>query len=256
MFSFLGGGSSDASVAPALEAMKNTSKIAVKEKVSLIEAATAMLGQEVEMANKYKIFDERNDEIFYAVEQTDCCMRNLKQCLGDCASWKVDILYTKDGNKQHAYRLERPFTCTCGPCNRPTVTVTDNNTGDPIGKIMDPCTCCGLDFRIKDKDDNQVMNVHGSCCQMGLYCPLPCGPCRDVTFDIHDSAGGTVGSMKKKVPGCCKFFFAPDVQNYEVEFSGVSDPNYKILLMATAIFTDFKYFNDNSNENQQDAAQE
>ena len=30
-----------------------------------------------------------------------------------------------------------------------------------------------------------------------------------------------------EVPGCCKFFFAPDVDNYKVEFGGVSHPDYK-----------------------------
>jgi len=42
--------------------------------------------------------------------------------------------------------------------------------------------------------------------------------------------------------------FAPDVDDYHVDFSGVEKAEHKALLMAMVIFIDFRYFNNNSND--------
>lgn len=57
-----------------------------------------------------------------------------------------------------------------------------------------------------------------------------------------------MGIFRKKVPSCCTFFLAPDVDNYKVEFGKVQHPEYRALLIAMAIFIDFRYFNENSND--------
>merc|ERR1712176_12997 len=180
------------------------------------------------MANKYKVFaDGGQDELFYAVEETDCCIRQLKQCAPDCAPWKLDILYTQGGAQTLVYKLEREATCTCLCFNRPVVTVTDVAQGKKIGSIQDPFACCDLTFTIRGPDDEDALKANGGCCQWGLCCPLPCGPCAEVSFPISDAkTGNEVGGLVKKVPGCCKFFFAPDVENYKLDFHGVQNPDY------------------------------
>lgn len=240
---------------PPYRALDGTRGIQVREKVSLIEAASALMGTEVEMANKYKIFDQSGRrELFFAVESTDCCTRQLKSFCGDCAPWKLDIFYTEGGSRQRAFHLERPFTMTCCCFNRPKVEVTDSARGETIGFVKDPCALCGLTFTIMDASGNTVNTAEGGCCQCGMCCPLPCGPCSRINFDINDASGNKVGTMTKKVPGCCKFFFAPDVDNYYVDFFGVQDAKSKALLMALTIFVDFRYFSDNSNDESGDKA--
>mmetsp|Transcript_58702 Transcript_58702/g.136544 ORF Transcript_58702/g.136544 Transcript_58702/m.136544 type:complete len:259 (-) Transcript_58702:92-868(-) len=237
---------------PYLNCLMQHQKVEVKEKVNWIEALTAIIGQEVEMANKYKVFADGGEyELFYAVEQTDCCTRQLKQCCGDCAPWNVDILYTEGGANMAAFKLERPWTCTCLCFNRPVIEMTDANTGQKLGSIQDPFACCDLTFTVRDPNDEPVLKANGGCCQCGLCCPLPCGPCSEVNFPVTDAnTGADVGHVQKKVPGCCKWCFAPDVDNYKVDFGGVSHPQYKALLVALAIFVDFRYFNDNSNDDE------
>mmetsp|Transcript_47453 Transcript_47453/g.113881 ORF Transcript_47453/g.113881 Transcript_47453/m.113881 type:complete len:250 (+) Transcript_47453:68-817(+) len=220
----------------------------IQEQANIMEAITAIIGQEVEMANKYKIL-ANGEQIFFAVEQTDCCSRQLKQCLPDCAPWNLDILYTQGGASMQAFHLQRDFTCTICCLNRPVVNVTDVTTGQEIGSIQDPCACCDLTFAVRGPDGEDALKAKGGCCQWGLCCPLPCGPCAEVNFNIEDaSSGEEVAHLKKKVPGCCKFLFAPDVDHFDVDLGGVQDPNYKALLMSLAIFMDFRYFNENKND--------
>lgn len=235
--------------APFQQVMTRVSGLTIKEKVRAMEALSAFVGQEFEMANKYKILDQNDKDIFYAVEQTDCLTRQLKQCCNDCAAWNVDILYTEDGRSEEAFKLHRDFTLTCCCLNRPKVDVK-TASGQIIGSLSNPCRFCNLAFDIMDKSGQNRLRIDGGCCQWGLICPCPCGPCSTVNFDINDASGKTVGGIKKKVPGIFKFLVASDADNYHVDFGSVQDPVDKILLMAAAIFVDFRFFNNNKNDGQ------
>lgn len=244
-----------ADLPPHLACIAGAARVEIREKASLIEAITAAMGQEVEMANKYRIFSEGGEEeLYFAVEETSCCARQMKQCAPDCAPWNVSILYTKDGNSTPAFKLTRGFTCTYLCCNRPKVDLIDVTTDTKLGSMVDPYACCDMTFKILDAEDNKILKANGGCCQPGLICPLPCGPCAEVNFPVTTVDGAEVGHIKKKVPGCCTFFFASDVDNYMVDFEGVTNPSHKMLLMGLAIFMDFRYFNDNKNDDKGGAA--
>eukprot|EP00428_Durinskia_dybowskii_P030516 CAMPEP_0170243710 /NCGR_PEP_ID=MMETSP0116_2-20130129/21631_1 /TAXON_ID=400756 /ORGANISM="Durinskia baltica, Strain CSIRO CS-38" /LENGTH=246 /DNA_ID=CAMNT_0010494565 /DNA_START=85 /DNA_END=825 /DNA_ORIENTATION=- len=234
----------------AFSILDGVSCIKIKEKVNMIEAASAILGQEIEMANKYKVVDkESGQQLFYAVEQTDCCMRQMKQCFGDCAPWKLDILAGGD-SMAPAVRMERAFTCTCCCFNRPVVQILEATSGATMASIIDPWTCCDYTFTVRDASGADIVMANGGCCQWGLCCPLPCGPCSKVTFDLRDADGSSIGELKKKVPGILKYFLAPDVDNYTVEFAKQENwsSEKKMMMIALSIFMDFRLFNDNKND--------
>jgi len=227
----------------AMEQLKHVSYAQIKEQVRIVEAITAVLGQEIEMANKYQILDgSTGQEIFFAVEQTDCLTMQIKQCCPDCTAWKVDLLY----QGQPAFRLERPWTCTCCCFNRPVMSVTDTN-GTLVGSVVDPCTFCNLIFDAKDHQDEDIVTVNGGCCQLGLFCPCPCGPCSSVNFEIQSPEGHQIGEIVKKL-SCFKWMLADDVDNYHIEFGQVNHPAAKLMVMALAIFLDFKYFSTSSRD--------
>eukprot|EP00928_Gymnodinium_smaydae_P088310 TRINITY_DN72416_c0_g1_i1.p1 TRINITY_DN72416_c0_g1~~TRINITY_DN72416_c0_g1_i1.p1 ORF type:complete len:368 (+),score=83.14 TRINITY_DN72416_c0_g1_i1:101-1204(+) len=238
----------DMNLPPHLACLARQPGVEVKEKADFIEALTAIIGQEVEMPNKYKVFAETGEELFFAAEQTNCIVRQFKQCCPDCAPWDLDVLYIEGGANEKVYKLERGWSATCLCFNRPVVNVIDVKSDKKIGSMQDPFACCDLTFNLRDANDNNVLKANGGCCQPGLICPLPCGPCAEVNFPIKDMNDQDVGHIQKKVPGCCKFLLAPDVQNYKVQFGGVTDPQYKVLLIALTIFIDFRYFSENSND--------
>merc|ERR1719410_635202 len=91
--------------------------------------------------------------------------------------------------------------------------------------------------------------MNSGACPLGFYCPFPCLPTlRDIKFTITDTDGKEVGQLTKRVPGMFKHFFAPDVDDYVVEWPGVEQPEHRALIMAGTMFIDFRYFNDNSND--------
>mmetsp|Transcript_43467 Transcript_43467/g.114951 ORF Transcript_43467/g.114951 Transcript_43467/m.114951 type:complete len:254 (+) Transcript_43467:97-858(+) len=240
---------SNMQMSPAMQAMGQVQNIKIKEKVRLLEAATALLGQEIEMANKYSIEDrDTGAQVFYATEETNCLAMQCKQVASDCAPWKLSVLYTGGHQPMEAFRMEKEWSCTCLCLNRPTMTVIDTQTRQFVGSITDPCTCLAMKFEIVGANGQTMGYADGGCCQWGMLCPLPCGPCAKVEFEIQDADNREVGRLTKKIPGWCKFLFSPDVDNYNVQMGGIKDPAFKTLVLALALFMDFRYFSDNKND--------
>eukprot|EP00747_Dinoflagellata_sp_TGD_P183685 gnl/TRDRNA2_/TRDRNA2_38748_c0_seq1.p1 gnl/TRDRNA2_/TRDRNA2_38748_c0~~gnl/TRDRNA2_/TRDRNA2_38748_c0_seq1.p1 ORF type:complete len:440 (-),score=91.31 gnl/TRDRNA2_/TRDRNA2_38748_c0_seq1:363-1682(-) len=250
----------------------------VEEKMNLLETAAGLLGEmlgvdmELEMANKYVIKTPQGHPLFFAVEQTDFCNRQFG---ADCRAIDIDVVVlgqdprlmqqaTGDfdwsfnpfggaldlnGSQKFMHmHKDCQFTCCC--FNRPIIDVINGTNGQVIGKIKDPWACCDMTFDMMDQNMNPTLTAKGGCCQLGLLCPCPCGPCREVKFDVNDAkTGQPIASLKKVVPDCLKFLAADDVDNYEVEFGNVSDPQWKAMLVALALFIDFRYFNVRSDKN-------
>jgi len=236
---------------PAMQAMAGIRNITIKEKARLLEAATALLGQEIEMANKYTILDDDAEkQVFYATEETHCMAMQCKQVLPDCVPYKLSVLYTDSAQPEKAFEMEKQWSCTCLCFNRPQMTVKDmRNGGALLGSITDPFLCLSMKFTIKGPDGKEEIGyADGGCCQWGMCCPLPCGPCSEIEFDLQDADFKSVGKLTKKVPGCLKFLLAPDVDNFHLEMGSVEDARQKALFMSLALFMDVRYFSDNKND--------
>merc|ERR1719387_2492796 len=223
--------------------------VKIEEKMNLLETASGLLGEvlgvdmELEMSNKYVIQTMEGHNVFFAAEQTDFCNR---QCGGDCRGIDIDIVTLgqdprvdkmADGQfdwsfnplgqtdltgAQKFMKMQKDCQCTCCCFNRPIINVTNGMTGQILGKIKDPWACCDMTFDLLDGNDEPTLTAKGGCCQLGLICPFPCGPCREVAFTVSDAkTGAEVGHLKKIVPDCLKFIVADDVDNYEVDFGQV-----------------------------------
>ena len=95
-------------------------------------------------------------------------------------------------------------------------------------------------------DENNVKQYYISayCCQWGLFCHLPCGPCKRVSFKIMDSSGEEVGEIAKVWSSCLKEMFS-NADNFEAHFPAMADWKQKALLLAATLMIDFRYFEKN-----------
>jgi len=235
---------------PAMERMVAVEQIDIVERVNKLEAFSAMMGQELEMANKYSVTDRKTGkQIFFGFEKTGLWRRQLQLCFGDCAPWELDLLYTEGTRRDLAFKLERPWTCSCCCCRRPRMHLKDAESGRIIGTIRDPIKCCCIAMKFEAFDETGTRVATAStgcgCCQCGLCCSCPCGPCSRIHLNVTGPSGKKVGRMYRQIPGWCKWMLVPDADNYFVEFDQQMAPTTKVLLMALAIFMDFRYFNNN-----------
>ncbi|CAK0792648.1 unnamed protein product [Prorocentrum cordatum] len=181
-------------------------------------------------------------------------MRQFQNTCPDCAPFEVDVDmvgYISNTSKVFHYKKDCSLVCCCF-C-RPVVQVFDEH-GNKIGSIRDPMAICptNMTFDVRDHQDNHLLHAESGVCQWGLCCPFPVGPCKSVDFPLKDGDGNIVGMMQKRMKGLFKMCFCSwcfeDVENYKIEFKKVEDARTKALIMALAIFTDFRYFSNTGDD--------
>merc|ERR1740123_313718 len=224
----------------------------VQEKVRWGEVLTAALGVEVDFANQYKVVDAANNDVFFFGEETDFCTRQMKRgACADCVGWHVEGVTILGGQRTPFLTMKRDSSFTCCCFNRPVTQILDKATGNQIGSIRDPFACCDLTFQLMGPDGQDALLAKGGCCQWGLCCPLPCGPCAEVAFSVVDAkTQNEVGKITKKVPSCCKFLIDSEVDNYQVDFKEVKNAQWKAMLIALSVFIDFRYFSESQDPNE------
>jgi len=236
---------------PALAALQNSDNLYIKQRLAKCELLTCNC---FESKNKFDVYQGRT-VVFYGHETTPCCIRQLQTPCPDAAGFDFSIDYVgSDGPQENAFTMTKACTpCTFLCINRPVTYVYDN-TGTLLGSIRDPCAIIpsNMTFQIQDENGEDMMVAESGCCQWGMCFPLPCGPCRTVEFPVSDTNGNNVAHLQKSMKGCfkmmcCSFCF-DDLENYKVSFGGVKDLRSRALLMSLAIFTDFRYFNNTSDD--------
>jgi hypothetical protein len=227
--------------------------IYVKQRMSKLEAMCSIW----EAKNKYDVFSGRS-KIFYAEEKTGCCCRQFQTMAPDCAPFEVHVdAVGWVSNTENVFKYKKDCGLICCCFCRPVVEVFDGH-GNKIGSIRDPCALCptNMTFDVRDHQDEILVSAESGVCQWGLCCPFPIGPCKEVEFPIKDKNGNQVGKMVKRMKGfmktiCCSWCF-DDVENYKIDFKHgnkeVEDSRTKALLMALAIFTDFRYFSNTGDD--------
>ena len=116
--------------------------------------------------------------------------------------------------------FEREYQLTCLCCNRPELRIylAENNLKNYIGKIINPFNCCTLAQQIFNQNDEQILSIEGTACQLGVTCKaMPCENCQKAVFKIKDKNKNTIGHINKKSPGCFKSAFS-DADNFSLLF--------------------------------------
>jgi hypothetical protein len=145
--------------------------------------------------------------------------------------------------------FERPFKCTCCCLARPEMTAK-NMTGS-LGKVYEPCTCCDPMFHVMDTKDKVKWKVTADYCQCGICCRNGCGKCSEVLFPIH--SGDKTDLSKESSEGYIKKLFTgiqelvSDADSFELGFPNNATPEEKMMLIATVLMIDFRFYEDNGN---------
>ncbi|VWU52480.1 phospholipid scramblase, putative [Hepatocystis sp. ex Piliocolobus tephrosceles] len=205
--------------------------------------ASFVMGINVDFNNRYMILDDETDLLnFTAIEQSKFCSRNClsKQC--NPISFKL-ISPGKPLTKPDVL-VEKDCSCTICCLDRPTIKLYDvvnNNEKKLIGTIKNPFGCCFYNFKLLDSSNNNVIYMHESCCQLSLLCPCPCGPCKTSNFFLHDTKNRKeVAHIQKKVPFIR--FVKEDIDNYNIRFEKVINPEWKMMLLALVLYLDYMYY--------------
>lgn len=235
----------------AYNILEKHDRLQLRQLRQFVEAMTGF-----ETNNKYVLRDSDSNDVFFVKEDSTCCERFCSGAGGGlCKQWRMDIFLMGDAGLQGGLESMTPFMHLERPChpticcfNRPEVVVTDAQTKMKIGTIREPWTCCNLKFEVLNSADQPTLNVEACPCQPGLCCPMPCDglPCQLIDFPITDhSSKSQVGLIEKKwrwgdmaLFACC----SKEWDDYWVDFNDAKNPDFKVLLLATTIFIQMRFF--------------
>jgi len=235
-----------------VQLLEELDNIIVKQKPQYME----MFGCEFE--NKYKVYkwdnEKKGHKIFKCTEKSSFWSR---YCLRpDCRPFDMEVHKKKGDEGGRFLHFTREYACTFLCCNRPAIEVkyTEGSKSDFLGKVVAPFTWCDMAMEVYDKDHKLAYLIEGSCCQCGLCFPAPCGPCKEVIFDIKDPRRGDskpVGQIRKVFSGCMKQCLT-DADNFIAYFPAHANWEEKALILAAVIMIDMRYFEDK--DDRQDGA--
>lgn len=144
-----------------------------------------------------------------------------------------------------------------GCCFLPELHISDG-AGNKIGTVKNMFACCDHRFVIYDHEDMPVLSIYGSCCQCGMFCTCPCGPCseqnrisdltRRIIFDIQNTETGSTGSIKKIWSGLGHEALT-DADSFTLQYPPDATVYHKMLLLGAVFLIDFMYFEENQNDN-------
>lgn len=152
---------------PGLEYLSSIDQLLVKQKVELLEAFTGF-----ETNNKYIIKNTLGQNVYWAVEDTDCCTRN---CCGSIRPLDIKIM---DIYKNEVIHLNRPLACQacCFPCCLQNIEISAP-PGNLVGTVQQEWSIIYPTFTIKNAAGDTVLRIEGPFCKTSM-----CGG--DVEFKV------------------------------------------------------------------------
>lgn len=233
--------------------------------VQTIEMLEILAGYETK--NRYNVFVKtlqgNSIFLFQCKEDSDYCTRYY--CKGDSRPFKMLVNHVNSSNPNQKFGegnlycvFDRPFKCTCLCFQRPKVTCYLNHNNIKVGEITEPCTCCSPHFNINSFDKiDKTFQIHSSCCQCGLICKDNiCGACSDVKFPIYRGNTSSYNDSNQiglinKVSRDIATEIISDADTFEISFPSDSSPEDKLLIIGTTLLIDYRYFEMNPMENNQ-----
>ncbi|XP_017040268.1 phospholipid scramblase 1-like isoform X2 [Drosophila ficusphila] len=149
-----------------MEYLKTIDQLLVKQQIEFFEAITGF-----ETNNRYSIQNVLGQKVFYAVEDTNCCIRNC------CPERPFHMRIFEKYLKEEVIHLHRSFGCSsiCCPCCLHKIEVSAP-PGNVIGSIQEEWSICRPSFRILNQSDDLVLRIEGPLC----FCSM----CRNVDFNV------------------------------------------------------------------------
>jgi len=215
--------------AAALNYLAQVDQLLIHEQIQMLQLFTGFEGQ-----NKFKIRNAMGQEVFYAVESSDCCAR---QCFGSFREFNMKILDNYGAEVLNFYRPLRCSSC-CFPCCLQTIEVM--GPSGVLGHVRQDWSILQPNFTILDASGAEVLKIVGPICAC---------QCFDVNFDIFTvSNGAQVGRISKQWSGLLREMFT-DADNFGVSFPLDLDVSIKAVLLAAVFLIDFMYFEDRQRNN-------
>lgn len=225
----------------------NCQSAIISQTPSLLEAVTGCVTQ-----NRYHIFLQTPYGLKYAFKCNEksegcarCCLSGNARPLQIIMRHVVSLEQLSSDLAKIFINIDKPCQPGCCCFCRPYMDVRLADSGQRLGAVREPCTCCDIETQVLDANGNLRYEIHGDCCQLGLCCGPAIQKLSNINFDIRQN-GYVVGAIKKLSSNIGEFFTKAD--SYEVVFPMNATPSDKFLLIISGLMLDYQNFEKSDND--------
>lgn len=212
-----------------------------------------------ETQNRYHVFGKNPNGglkyLFKCQERSSFCERNC--CPASVREFNMEVRHIASYDQLMASsvvknfaNIFKPLKCPCFCLNRPEMDVQLFQTGEHVGIVRQPFSCCDPHFQIFDSGNVLKYYIIASCCQCAICCANSlCGKCSEGVFNIYPAegqAGGPIGRIVKKSADFSELMTSAD--SYQVEFPATATPLDKLLIISLGLMIDYQYFEESASD--------
>ena len=246
----MGGGGGD-----AIAALAPVTKFTIKQKFSLLEAATNAVGCGCcEQRNKYDVYDSNSgSHLFVVKEESETCMRC---CCNPAHALTLNIFDAS--NNQQVALIDRPFKYGCCwawlECclDEATLYRGPNKSGTPMGMTKQPIcggqckptmySYTGSNFPEGGAtEEGSFAKIQGPTCCFGGCTELCC----DQEFKVTDAQEGNMAMIVKEKPSGAMGFLKEatnDADIFSLTLQKEISPDDKMVLLSSLLLVDYLFF--------------
>lgn len=221
---------------PGLEYLAQIDQLIVKQQIELLEALTGF-----ETRNRYRVFNNLGQQVYFAQEESDCCMRYM------CGPARAFEIIITDNNGLAVMKFRREFKCCAGCCwcanseGCAFYLYVEAPPGNPVGYVRQEQSSWKPNFSLYTTDDQPLARIHGPCC----ICNCPC--CGDVEFPVMSPDDtNQIGRVAKQWSGALREWLT-DADTFSVTFPMDMDVRMKAVMFGALFLIDFMYFEKQNN---------
>lgn len=180
-----------------LEYLLAVNQILIHKTVDLVEVFTGC-----ERKNKYRICNTMSQQVYFALEETDCCTRLW------CGPGRAFEMTITDSMQREVIHLSRPVRCQCcwWPCCLQVIEV-QAPPGTVIGYVQQKPTPWKPKLEVQDAQHQHIMTINGPCCLCA---------CLDMQFPVSSADGSSEIMITKQWTGCTRETFT-DAANFGIQ---------------------------------------
>jgi hypothetical protein len=205
-----------------------------------------MMGCEANTEFKIATMEQRDNDLYYALENTSCCIRFI------CKSnrpFEMDLWSGKDKTGSQIGKFVRPFRCPIGNCKLccKQEIIAQTASGSKLGSVRETCWICLPTFDIMDAQGNKNFVMHLPTCCGGMCincCAEGCCNCK-IPFYIYTAGKGDekkqVGKITKIWGGLTTELFS-DADKFELDYPPGANAATKTTLLGATFFLNALFF--------------
>lgn len=218
---------------PGLEYLAQLDQVLVHQQIELAEVFLNM-----EFQNKYVIKNSVGQQVYFAREESELCMRLF------CGSKRGFVFHITDNLGQEVIRVVREFKCFAGCCwcangdsHCSLFVAVESPPGNVIGYVRQTQSWISPRFDVLTADKECALKIQAHWCRcQGICCT------DDIDFNVlTNDLQNQVGKVSKQWGGWVREAFTK-ADNFGVQFPTDLDVKIKATLLAATFLIDFMFF--------------